>query len=109
MDIHSRTQQIMDAACAGILPQHRSESLDQFGIPRGREPDTAHRGGWTVIAYAHRTVGHFLLGQTRIFVPPNIETARAAEQVNLLLEVQATQDGIDPMVDVRLGKLVSGL
>jgi hypothetical protein len=109
MDIHPWTQKVMDAARPRILSEYGSEPLDQFGIPRGRQPDAPHGGRWTIVAHARWAIGHFLLGQAKLLVSANVKAARAAEKIDFLLKAQATQDGIDSTIDFRIWGLTVGL
>ena len=102
MDIYARAKQKMYASCACVLAIDLRHALDQLGIPRSGQANTAHRGSGTIVAHAYRTVRHLLFRQSEFFVSANVEALYPTEQVDLLLQRHPAEDGIDSLFDLRI-------
>src|SRR5205085_4932050 len=89
MDVDSRTKQKMHSARARILTKDFGHPLHQIRIPGGRETDTTHCRGRSIITHADWTIRHLLLWQSEIFVAADVEALDPAEQINFLLQRHA--------------------
>jgi glyceraldehyde-3-phosphate dehydrogenase/erythrose-4-phosphate dehydrogenase len=86
----------------GIFTENFAQTLDQFGIPRGRQSDSAHCGRRSVVAHAYRSVRHLLLRQSEFLVAADVKAVDAAQQIDFLLRRHATKNGIHALFDRRI-------
>ena len=108
MNVHAGTEQEMYATCARILPVDSSHPLHEFRIPGGCQGNAAHRGCGTIVANAHRAVGHLLFRQAEFFVAANVKAFDAPEQIDLLLQRHSAENGIDALFNFRIAGGSSG-
>ena len=100
INIEARAQHEVHTAGAGVLSNDRSDSLREFGVPCGREADSAKHCRRPVVPDSHWPVGHLQTWQPNALVGADVELVNAADEIDLFFQLQL----LEQRIDLRLGR-----
>ena len=100
----------MRALGAGVAAEFDADALDKFRVP-GRSKRNAAAVGRrrAVIPQAHRPVCHGEPRHAETGHAAEVKEVDAAEEIDFFLERHLAKDGVDPRLQLLVGRIAGGL